>query len=128
MAAKANIKGLIRGLKGADAKVRAAAQRAVTLAAMKIEADAKVLCPKDTGALAASGTTQPAAWVSSSRIEAVVGFNTDYAAAVHENVGANFNNGQAKFLETAIKANRSRFESYVAGEVKAALDSAGGGT
>lgn len=84
------------------------------LEAELIMTKAKKLTPVDTGALRASGFVEPPR-VFGNKVEVTLGFggpaggktadgedvvvNVGYAVFVHENVGANFTVGQAKFLE-----------------------------
>ena len=91
----------------------AAAVRAVDQFAAHVLGDAQQLCPVDTGALKASATSAPAK-VEGTLIEAEIGFNTDYAAAVHERLDARHPQGQAKFLETAMRNNAPKFGPFMA--------------
>jgi hypothetical protein len=54
-------------------------------------------------------------------IEKTVGFNTNYAAAVHERLDQQHEQGQAKYLETAMRNNAAKFESFVGGRVAAGM-------
>jgi hypothetical protein len=49
------------------------------------------------------------------------GFNTNYAAAVHEVLTAHHEVGQAKFLETAVRRNEPKMDGYIGGYVNEAL-------
>ena len=51
-------------------------------------------------------------------IYCTIGFNIDYAAAVHEILDRFHPNGEAKFLETAINAWSGELASYIADELK----------
>lgn len=81
-----------------------------------------------SGALRDSGTVKPAE-MQADRIVAEIGYNTDYAAAVHERTqvrhgaalkaafpGANIPNlkGQAKYLSVPMLKNRKKLAAYVA--------------
>src|SRR5690606_18878876 len=83
MSASADISKFLAGLAQARERAIEAATEAVDLAGEHIIGDAQQLCPVDTGALQASGTTLPAE-VADGKITKVIGFNTSYAAAVHE--------------------------------------------
>jgi hypothetical protein len=87
-----------------------------------------------SGALRDSGTAKPAV-IKGGAITAEVGYNTDYAAAVHERTavlhgaklkakypGANIPNlkGQAKFLSIPILRWRRKAMDYIAGEMNRA--------
>jgi hypothetical protein len=78
---------------------------------------AQQLVPVKTGALQGSGTTEPAK-IDGEKITKLVGFNTDYAAAVHEKLQAQHAVGEAKFLEHAMSQNAAKFTGFVAGRVK----------
>jgi len=67
----------------------------------QVMAEAKKLCPVDTGVLRASGTVLPPAETGMSA-EVVAGFGgaaSAYAVPVHERMGVHHPTGQAKFLE-----------------------------
>ena len=84
--------------------------------------DAKLLTPVDTGNLRASGHVSPPA-VQGSKVSVTLGFggpagsgnhggqsnaeSVGYAVYVHENMEAHHPVGQAKFLESALKARTS---------------------
>src|SRR4051812_48059240 len=78
----------LKGLQVAMARAQAAAVRAFDQFGEHVIGDAQQLTPVDTGALQASGTTEPAA-ESGGKVTKLLGFNTSYAAAVHENLTAN---------------------------------------
>lgn len=59
---------------------------------------AKENCPVKTGNLRNSG------YVHVLGYEVTIGFDAPYAADVHENLTAQHDNGEAKFLETPFKA------------------------
>lgn len=80
-----------------------------------IIADAQVHCPVEWGTLQGSGT------VDDSRLdqgEVTMGFNTNYAAAVHENMDAHHSQGEAKFLENAVKRGVPKVGQRVAGRLQ----------
>lgn len=109
----------LAALKNASQAQRAAALLAVDQFGEHVIGDAQQLTPVLTGALQASGTTEPAK-SGGEGIEKTIGFNTNYAAAVHEKLNARHAVGQAKFLEEAMKQNSSKFGPFVAGRVKEA--------
>lgn len=73
------------------------------------------IAPIDEGALINSGK------VAVSDDSVVVSYDTPYAVRQHEDVTMQHTNGrQAKFLETAYKANQKRVIEYVAKKIKEA--------
>lgn len=72
------------------------------------------------GALKASGVAMPAEIVGT-KIIAVLGFNTEYAAAVHERLDQHHDQGQAKYLSVPIQKNQALFPQTVAAEIKKVL-------
>ena len=63
--------------------------------------DAQAITPVDTGLLRASGHVSDPI-VTDGEIDVEIGFYTNYAIYVHEDLSAKHPTGQAKFLETAI--------------------------
>jgi hypothetical protein len=110
---------MISGLEAAKAAKISAAVRAVDVFGEHLIGDAQQITPVKTGTLQASGTTEPAV-LSGSEIGKQVGFNTDYAAAVHEKLESKHDVGEAKFLSKAMAADRSKFGPFVADQVKSA--------
>jgi hypothetical protein len=80
---------------------------------------AKSLTPVDTGDLRSSGKVDPPS--IGMRTVVTMGFHTDYAIYVHEDLAAHHPTGQAKFLETAVNARRSTIANAMAIALKAAL-------
>jgi len=116
-----DVQKFIRSLKqDYQPKAREAAARAVDRFSHHVLGEAQVLCPVDTGALKASATaTDPVD--NNALITQEIGFNTNYAAAVHERLDVHHPNGQAKFLETAMRANAAKFSDYVIAEINKAV-------
>lgn len=56
------------------------------------------MCPRKSGDLAESWIVQDPV-IDGVKVSIVFGFNTNYAAAVHERLDVHHPNGQAKFLE-----------------------------
>jgi hypothetical protein len=107
----------LRGLEAAQRQLRAAAIAAVDQFAEHVLGDAQQLAPVDTGALKASGSAQPAE-LHGNLVQATIGFNTDYAAAVHERITARHKQGQSKYLETAMQNNAPKFGPFMAGRLR----------
>lgn len=110
---------LIRGMQAAGRAQVEAARQGMNEFAEHVAGDGQELAPVETGALKASATTEDAK-VEGSKITCVLGFNTSYAAAVHERLDLNHPQGQAKFLETSIRRNVPKMAPFIAGKVKAA--------
>lgn len=102
------------------------------VAGLALQAEAQRLCPVDTGALRASAYTRKnkknASWIRKTLkvfgvtqkyvIEVEVGFTQNYGVYVHENVGAKFTVGQAKFLEQPSRQLASRLGSIIAASMR----------
>jgi hypothetical protein len=113
-----DVSELLKGLDAARDKMLAAAEQAVDQYAEHVLGDAVQLTPVLTGALAASGTTLPIE-VNGTSIKKEIAFNTDYAAAVHENLDAHHEVGQAKYLSTALEQNAPKLGPFIADAIKA---------
>lgn len=81
-------------------RIRAAAQDGLLDAAEVIKQDAVDRAPLETGHLRNSANT------AVGHLEAAVGFDTDYAVIQHEALDFDHGDGEAKFLENAVIANR----------------------
>jgi hypothetical protein len=112
-----DVSKFLSGLAKAGAAQRAAALHAVDRFGEHLIGDAQQLTPVKTGALQASGTTTTAQ-IDGETITKLMGFNTDYAAAVHERLDLNHAVGQPKFLETAMRENAPKFVPFVSNEMK----------
>ena len=77
---------------------------------------AKKRTPVDTGILRSSGHVVGPAWDGKDLVIRLVfgGPASDYAAAVHENLTAHHEVGQAKYLESVILERRAGFSREVA--------------
>jgi hypothetical protein len=147
VSASVDMSQLLKGLADAQARGRAAAVRAMDQVGEQAIGDSQQLCPVDTGALAASGTTLPAE-ISGTNITKVIGHNVNYAAAVHERYSTKpageeskadsksrksknkaagkktakrNRQGQGKFLETAVRNIAPKIPAYVSGAMREAL-------
>jgi hypothetical protein len=73
--------------------------------------------PHDKGILQGSGHVEP-----STESQVIVGYNTVYAARLHEHPEYRFQKGRkGKYLEDPIKNNLSLFKNYIADAIKAAF-------
>jgi len=80
---------------------------------------AKQYTPVDTGRLRSSGRVDEVA--IGMKLVIVLGFHTDYAVYVHENLDANHPVGQAKFLERAMNEKAAVVEKLLLAELKKAV-------
>lgn len=94
--------------------------RAVDRFGEHVLGQAQQIAPVKTGALQNSATSEPARIVGDD-ISKTIGFNTDYAAAVHERLELHHNQGQAKYLETAMRTQARKLGPLVESEMKRAL-------
>jgi hypothetical protein len=108
----------VKGLNDARRRQIEAARNALDLFGEHVVGDAQQLTPVLTGFLAGSGTTTPAV-IDGEQITKEIGFNADYAAAVHERLSAHHDQGQAKYLETALQRNSAKLGPFVASRVDA---------
>lgn len=78
-------------------------EKAITDEGNTVLLEAMDQCPVETGTLRRSGTVENPK-VKSGDVSVEIGFNTDYALYVHENVNARHEQGKAKFLEDPVNA------------------------
>ncbi len=109
-------------------RVRQAAAQALVDFADHIHSLAAVLVPKQTGTLGRSWTVEPLV-LEGWHTVLLVGFNTDYAAAVHERL-TNYYSGmpihhdpptQWKYLETPLRAEHATLAPLVMKRMQEAL-------
>lgn len=120
MSAQADISNLLKGLRDAERAGIKAAMAGLDIAGEHVLGQAQQPTPVDTGALQASATSEPAK-ADGTILSKTIGFNTDYAAAVHEVLTAHHEIGQAKFLETAVRQNAEKIPEFVARKVAEAM-------
>jgi hypothetical protein len=84
-----------------------------------LQQKAQDLTPVRTGALRASAFTEAE---SGSNPSVIVGFEEEYAIYVHENLEANHDVGQAKFLEQPLKENSDKYVGHVRDKVQDLID------
>lgn len=104
--------GMMRGFRTWADQQQKAALAAVDEFGEHVMGEAQQNCPVDTGALRASGTTEPAE-SKNDRITKTIGFNTDYAAIVHEQTGVHHDVGGPKYLENAMRDEAPKMSDFV---------------
>lgn len=143
MSASCNINDFLAGLKRIDADVRLRAERSLNAAGEHVLGKAKEKTPYDLGNLQKSATAEPAKW-SGNVLTKRIGFNTEYAAVVHEiwrpgqmrsvtttrvsksgksrkstrNAGNKNTQARAKFLEMAMRENADKINQMIATAIK----------
>ncbi len=117
MAERFDMRQFTERLRQLERQVAGAANRALLDAAEQLVGDAQQLVPVDTGALAASGTVDDSAAGGPGVGQVTFGFNTSYAAAVHERTDVHHDQGQAKYLEAAIVAGLPRITEVLGREI-----------
>ena len=98
---------VIRNLAQYASRLSSAMDAAVSASAGTVMVESQELCPVATGALRDSAAT--AAEVQDGVITAVVGYTASYAVPVHEKTEIWHTNGQAKFLEDAVKQYEPKY-------------------
>lgn len=131
MSARKDLAKLLSRLDAVDDDIRDEVRKGVDAFAQMVIGNAQERAPVDTGYLADSGKAEPARMTFRS-ISARLGFNSAYAAAVHEAVDANFNtqrnpDAQAKFLESAMSEAAPKLMPFLAKRVEAAIARRSGG-
>lgn len=92
-----------------------------------IEAASVPLVPVDTGRLRATHYTTPPTDSGTALGPVVtVGYGTDYALPVHERMDVHHDTGQAKYLETPLKAAASGFAGRMAARIKRMVEAGKG--
>ena len=98
------------------------AARALNVVAEETMTNAKERTPVGTGTLKRSGKVHE--YATARRLSAGLSFGTEYAVYVHERMNVSHPNGEAKFLENAVKFTALYFEQRIANEIN--LSKAGG--
>lgn len=104
---------------------RQAVERALAREGEAIMAEAKVLCPVDTGALRSTGRVWRAEWFGNTAIVMLTfgGYGVNYTEPVHERLDVRHTPPtQAKFLEAPMNGSRFGFMSRIEADVQAWLD------
>ena len=105
------------GLKKLDSAMQHAQWSGILDVANEILRMSQEKVPHDVGTLQNSGHVEP-----HPNEYAMVGYNTVYAARLHENPQYNFKKGrEGKYLENPIKNNLSVFKEYFADNIKKVL-------
>lgn len=101
------------------ARISKAAQRGLQNAANVVLDEAVNRAPIETGALRGSGKT------AVSGMEAAIGFGSgttaQYAIVQHEKIGYQHKDGEAKYLENAVRAKQGDVLNIIADEIRGAL-------
>jgi len=123
----ADLKKFMQSLSIAGDRQIAAARQALDEFGEHVLGDAQQLAPVGgglyspndpaPGTLKASAFTRPAE-VSNGKIKKELGFNTVYAEVQHERIDFHHDQGEAKFLENAIRANQPKMVPYIEQRIK----------
>jgi hypothetical protein len=107
-----DVSKFLSNLKAITPQVMERARKRVGMFGAMVVGNAQQLAPVEYGVLKASGTwSEPV--VSGTLIEMEIGFNTNYAAAVHERLDVRHDQGQAKYLEIPMKQLAPKFNEFV---------------
>jgi len=107
---------VVRSLREMAGNIPEAARRALWTGGSKMMNQSKKWCPVDTGILRASGAVSVPA---RGGIAVSLGYYTDYAIYVHENMNAYHNPPtKAKFLEDAVNAGKEDMLNEFEAEMK----------
>lgn len=130
MSSQTDISTFLKSLDDLMAKATVGAMRGVDMVTQKIVKDAQELAPvgggkyspRDPapGSLKASIHAEPPT-IEGTTITAEIGSNLVYAAVQHERLDFRHDQGQAKYLETALNANGSELTQYVKDAVQKEL-------
>lgn len=97
-------------------RIRGSTRGGLLAAANFIRLKSQQTTPVDTGHLRASHYVSEG--VLGSRLVAEVGTTAKYSVFVHENLGANFRVGRAKFLQYAIQENARKIIDIIASRAR----------
>lgn len=145
MSASADPSAFIRSLDPSGplrARVLAAAKRALKQFAQHVTGEAQQLAPQSpsnqyipgkrkpqilnprwtghSGFLRDSAFVREVEW-DGTRLSVLIGFGAEYAVYVHEDLTAHHTNGQAKFLETAVRNNQHKLAEFVMAAIRREL-------
>lgn len=117
------IGNVLNGFDGANGKGLSGVKQAVDDAAGNLFAESEKEVPHDIGTLQGSGNVSPAE-IKGDEISAEVGYDTPYAARLHEHPEFNFQKGRkGKYLEDPLKRMGPTYKK----DIEDSLDSALGG-
>jgi hypothetical protein len=117
----ADVSKFLRFLQPKRAAVEKAALAAVDEFGLAVLGKASELAPVATGFLKASAHEEPAK-LNGVEIEKKLSFTAAYAIYVHENLNAHHDQGQAKFLETALRQKAPLFNGFMEKRLKPAME------
>lgn len=123
MSASADISEFLKSLQpGSELHKRAvtAATRGLDRYAQAVLTNARQRAPIQTGDLRRSATALPTE-NNQGRLTKEIGFGMSYAAAVHERLDLHHPEGEAKYLENAIRDLARDFTGYIREEIDKAL-------
>lgn len=109
-----NSNEFVENLKVLEAHVKGASAKGLIESGEHILGQGQEACPVETGNLKGSATLDDS---KADQGEVTIGFNTDYAAAVHERDDVAHDQGEAKFLENAIKRELPRVIEIIGKEI-----------
>ena len=107
---------VIKNLNKEILRIKKRTIKGVMKAGTLIKNTAVTLTPLDTGNLRGSAYVAPLLYRNRPSVE--VGFKTEYALYVHENLESHHPVGQAKFLETSIVREQKNALNIIAQEAK----------
>lgn len=114
------IKPLLAALDKLEAAQAGAAANALSQFGHHLVGQSQLYTPRETGFLQNSVfVSEPVIGVDS--IEVTVGHNARYAAAVHERLDLHHKEGQAKYLERAVRENEPKLAPFVAKKLQEAV-------
>jgi len=106
-------------------RVRGAVKFALEEAGGDLLKESVKIVPHDIGTLENSGKVSPVEKISSDQMSVSVGFNTPYAARMHEHPEYKFQKGRrGKYLETPLKENVNKYKNGIVSQVKSSLEGA----
>ena len=111
---------LKKALKAQGQRAEQSLAAALSAEGERIMAEAKRLCPVDTGTLRSTGHVQKPV-IRRGSIEVTLGFGgpaAPYAVFVHENLNVHHTVGQAKYLEKPLNDAARGFAERLAAEVR----------
>lgn len=108
-------------LKRIESAGRSALERGVKVAGDELLRLAVRVNPHDEGTLQASANVRLSSSMDG-QPEVLVGYNTKYAAKLHENPQFNFQKGrQGKYLSEPLEKNVDRFEKYIGHSLESSI-------